>query len=93
MSFFAKDANATPNPKAKGTKPPITPASNASASSQEMCTPASRSTNSRRLNSSMGSIPSSRGKSTPPTSDSVDVDMLSSGEEDQPVKAVSSYAV
>lgn len=101
MSFFGKSTNATPNAKAKGTLKPVgTSANDASMSqpssqepsSQELRTPESKSRNIRALNSSaMASSTSSRGRSTPPTSDPVDVDMLSSDEEDHPVqKMVSS---
>ncbi|RDB29773.1 DNA mismatch repair protein msh6 [Hypsizygus marmoreus] len=86
MSWFGKNPNATPNSKAQSTKPKpkLTPdASSSQPSSQEPRTPASKSMDLAALNSSaMASSTSSRGRSTPPTSDPIDIDMLSSGEED-----------
>ncbi|KAF8068932.1 muts domain V-domain-containing protein [Lyophyllum atratum] len=86
MSFFAKGSNATPNAKPKPKTKPVTPSDDASTSqpsSQEPRTPASKLANFDALNSSaMASSTSSRGHSTPPTSDPIDVDMQSSDEED-----------
>ncbi|KAG5338497.1 hypothetical protein C0989_007269 [Termitomyces sp. Mn162] len=88
MSWFSKDTNApssTMKPQAK-TKLVVAPSDDASmsqSSSQEPQTPASKSSNIRALNSSaMGRSVSSRSHSTPPTSDPIDVDMLTSDEED-----------
>jgi hypothetical protein len=85
-SFFGQAPNATPKAKTKNA-PPATPASDASMlSSQELRTPEFRPVNSSALNSSAKSLASSGVKSTPPTSDAIDVDM-DSGDE-HPVKAV-----
>ena len=92
MSFFQKDSGATPNPKAKATKPPATPASDASISSQELRTPEPRTVDPRTSNFSVGSLASSGGKSTPPTSEA-DIEMVSSDDDEHPVKAVRSPAV
>ncbi|KAG6917118.1 hypothetical protein DXG01_003784 [Tephrocybe rancida] len=87
MSWFAKpkDSNTTPSAKGPAKKPTVTPsdASTSQSSSQEPRTPASKASNMRALNSSaMASSTSSRGHSTPPTSDPIDVDMLASDDED-----------
>ncbi|KAF5379188.1 hypothetical protein D9615_005989 [Tricholomella constricta] len=86
MSWFAKGSTATPNakPKAKSTKPvaPSDDASTPQPSSQEPRTPASKASNYDALNSSAMASSSSRGHSTPPTSDPIDIDMLSSDEQD-----------
>ncbi|KAG6861406.1 hypothetical protein C0995_000535 [Termitomyces sp. Mi166 len=89
MSWFSKDSNgisSTMNPKAKNTKPAVALSDDASmsqSSSQEPRTPASKLANVHALTSSaMASSTSSRGHSTPPTSDPIDVDMLASDEDD-----------
>ncbi|GLB42318.1 putative DNA mismatch repair [Lyophyllum shimeji] len=91
MSWFGKGSNVTPNVKPKPeTKPVAQPddASTSQPSSQEPRTPASKSFNFDALNSSamVSSTPSSA-HSTPPTSDAIDITMLSSDDEDaHPVK-------
>lgn len=89
MSWLSKGPNATPN--AKTTKPSAKSAPTTSnhdafssqlSSSQEPCTPESKSMDFLALNSSaIGSSISLGSRSTPPTSDPIDVDMVSSDEE------------
>ncbi|KAG5654433.1 hypothetical protein H0H81_002622 [Sphagnurus paluster] len=86
MTWFAKGPSATP--KLKSTKPVAVPYDNASssqASSQEPRTPASKEGTSSPLKASAKSSTSSRGHSTPPTSDPIDIDMLSP-DDDAPVQ-------
>ncbi|KAK7023852.1 DNA mismatch repair protein [Favolaschia claudopus] len=82
MTYFGKPA-AKPEPKSQ----PIPSASNASKVPQ---TPESKHPDIHALNSSAAASTSSYGgsssKETPPTSDVIDVDMLSSGEDDKPVR-------
>jgi DNA mismatch repair protein MSH6 len=92
MSFFSKGPNTTPNakvqksfakPAPKASKPD---ASSSQQSSQDPCTPESKSMDLLALNSSaMGSSNSWRGRSTPPTSDPIDVDMVSSDEDEKQI--------
>ncbi|KAG6876423.1 hypothetical protein C0993_003233 [Termitomyces sp. T159_Od127] len=89
MSWFSNDSNGTSSTmksKVKGAMPVLAPSDDASisqSSSQEPKTPASKLSNAHALNSSaMTRSTKSRGHSTPPTSDPIDVDMLASDEED-----------
>ncbi|KXN86517.1 DNA mismatch repair protein msh6 [Leucoagaricus sp. SymC.cos] len=88
-SFFSKPVPGTSNSQAK---PPLKPvvrkssamsiSEDASSPTREPQTPETRAVTSRTLNSSVvASSTSSRAASTPPTSDPIDVDMLSDGEE------------
>ena len=89
MSWFGKGPSATPNAKTTKSSAKLAPTSSKRdasssqlSSSQEPCTPESKSMNFLALNSSaMGGSASSRGRSTPPTSDPIDVDMVSSDED------------
>lgn len=87
MTWFGKGPAATPN--SKTTKPSVKGSAKSSASqsqpssSQEPRTPESKSLDFNALNSSvMASSASSIGRSTPPTSDPIDVDMMSSDEDE-----------
>ncbi|KAF9449836.1 DNA mismatch repair protein msh6 [Macrolepiota fuliginosa MF-IS2] len=87
-SFFSKNPNgasssqAKPVPRAVDRKSSaMSVAEDASSPAREPRTPAAKSANTRALASlAAASSTSSRATSTPPTSDSIDVDMLSDGE-------------
>ncbi|KAF5356840.1 hypothetical protein D9756_006462 [Leucocoprinus leucothites] len=89
MSFFAKpgpgnsSSQAKTAPKQTGRKSSaMSTAEDASSSPHEPRTPATKPVDARMLTSSVAaSSPSSRAASTPPTSDPIDVDMFSDGEE------------
>lgn len=93
-SFFSKTPDASgshskPKPTRKpGLKNLTTSAQfkiedDASSEPNEPCTPETKTPNRRILTSSVvASSASSRGGSTPPTSDPIDVDMISEGDED-----------
>lgn len=93
MSWFAKESNSTPNakPTKLGSSAKSAPtaskrdaSSSQFSSSQEPRTPESKSMDFMALNSSaMVSSNSLRGGSTPPTSDPIDVDMVSSDEDEK----------
>ncbi|KAG5646336.1 hypothetical protein DXG03_003659 [Asterophora parasitica] len=89
MSWFGKPSNAPPNakPKLKASAKPVAPSDDGStslpsqSSSQEPRTPAGKTAKFGAAPSSAMASSSSRGHSTPPTSDPIDVDMVSSDEE------------
>ncbi|KAG6836841.1 hypothetical protein H0H93_002521 [Arthromyces matolae] len=95
MSWFSsKDTGGTSNsvkPKTRTTQLARSDdASTSQSSSQEPQTPASKSSNLRALTSSaMASSTSSLGHSTPPTSDPIDIDMLSDEDDPHPVQKTS----
>lgn len=86
-SFFSKTPNGASSSQAKPVPKPVIRKSSAMSASEDASgtahephTPETKAVNARAIASSVVASSSSRIASTPPTSDPIDVDMLSDGE-------------